>query len=82
MRLTRNEHHRKLRALIRDISDWLANADSQIFATPCRVPAMYPPPQKAKPFVPPRLPAASHDYLLPPTTTCCLPRLRRCDRAW
>src|SRR5271168_1818174 len=23
----------------------------------------------------PRLPAASHDYLLPPTTTCCLPRL-------
>ena len=26
-------------------------------------------------FVPPRLLAASHDYLLPPMTTCCLPRL-------
>jgi hypothetical protein len=25
--------------------------------------------------VPPRLPAASHNYLLPPTTTCRLPRL-------
>jgi hypothetical protein len=34
MRLTRNEHHRKLRAPIGDISDWLMNADVSEFATP------------------------------------------------
>jgi hypothetical protein len=44
MRLTRNEHHRKLRVLIRDNSDWLVNAL----------------PEDTPPFVPPRLLAASH----------------------
>ena len=34
MRLTRNEHHRKLRAPIGDISDWLINANVSGFATP------------------------------------------------
>src|SRR5580692_6333606 len=51
MRLTLNEHHRKLRAPIRDISDWLVNANASDFCRP-----------------PPRLPVASHHYLLPPTT--------------
>jgi hypothetical protein len=31
MRLTRNEHHRKLRVPIRNISDWLVNADVSNF---------------------------------------------------
>jgi hypothetical protein len=88
-RLTRNEHHRKLRAPARDISDWLVNADVSDF---CRPPAVSwrctRPPEDSSTFRTstitcclPRLPAASHDYLLPPMTTCCLPRLRRCDRA-
>jgi hypothetical protein len=34
MRLTQNEHHRKLRALIGDISDWYMNADISGFAAP------------------------------------------------
>src|SRR5438874_456670 len=78
MRLTRNKHHRKLRAPIRDISDWLVNADVSDVAAgaaPCRVLAMYSAPEDRLPLVPrtttcslPRLPAASHDYLLPPTT--------------
>jgi hypothetical protein len=34
MRLTRNEHHRKLRAPIRDVSDWLVNADVSDFCHP------------------------------------------------
>jgi hypothetical protein len=34
MRLTRNEHHRKLRVPIRDISDWLVNADVSDFCPP------------------------------------------------
>src|SRR5271156_1807347 len=76
MRLTRNEHHRKLRVRIRDISDWLVNADVSDFCHPPVVSWRCTRPQKiAPPFVPPRLPAASHDYLLPPTTTYCLPRL-------
>src|SRR5271170_28008 len=37
MRLTRNDHHRKLRAPIDDISDWLANAGVPDF---CRPPAV------------------------------------------
>jgi len=39
MRLTRNEHHRKLRALIRDISDWFVHADASDF---CRHLPTYP----------------------------------------
>src|SRR5271170_3039374 len=82
MRLTRNEHHRKLRAPIRDISCECRRF--RFLPPPCRVSAW----KIAPPFVPPRLPlpptttcclprlpAASHDYLLPSTTTCCLPRL-------
>jgi hypothetical protein len=34
MRLTRNEHHRKLRAPIHDTSYWLVNADVSDFAAP------------------------------------------------
>jgi len=34
MHLTRNEYHRKLRAPIRDISDWLVNADALRFYNP------------------------------------------------
>jgi hypothetical protein len=34
MRLTRKGHHRKLRAPIRDISDWLVNADVSDFCRP------------------------------------------------
>src|ERR1700735_2333097 len=60
MRLTLNEHHRKLRAPIRDISDWLVNADASDFCRPCRVLAMDLPSKDAPPFVPPQLPAASH----------------------
>jgi len=65
MRLTRNEHHRKLRALIRDISDWLVNADVSEFCRP--LPCLSDVLQLNLPYL--------HDYLLPPTTTCCLPRL-------
>jgi hypothetical protein len=46
MRLTRNEHHRKLRAPIDDISDWLANAGVPDFAALCRVLAMYSGPER------------------------------------
>jgi hypothetical protein len=81
--LTWNEHHRKLRMLICDNFDWLVNADVSDFCPPpCRVLAMYsawkitPPFRNSTiTFCLPRLPAASHDYLLLPTTTCCLPRL-------
>ena len=78
MRLTRNEHHRKLRAPIRDISYWLVNADVFRFLPPS-LPCLGSEdsstlrPSYLRCF--PRLPAASHDYLLPPTTTCSLPRL-------
>jgi hypothetical protein len=41
MRLTRNEHHRKLRAPIGDISDWLMNADVSGFATPAMLASGY-----------------------------------------
>ena len=34
MHLTQNEYHKKLRAPISDISDWLMNADVSGFATP------------------------------------------------
>src|SRR5580704_6533455 len=57
----------------------------QGFATPALLASGYtdvPGPEDGFTFVPPtttcclpRLPAASHDYLLPPTTTCCFPRL-------
>jgi len=46
---------------------------------PCRVLAMYRPrngrPTLEPPTTFPRLPAAFYDYLLPSTTTCCLPPL-------
>jgi hypothetical protein len=57
----------------------------QGFATPAMLASGYIDvlgPEESFTFVPPtttfclpRLPAASHDYLLPLTTTCCLPRL-------
>jgi hypothetical protein len=55
MRLTRNEHHRKLRAPIRDISYWLVNADVSDF---CR-------PEDSSTLRTSTITAASHDYLLP-----------------
>jgi hypothetical protein len=79
MRLTRKGHHRKLRAPIRDISDWLVDAGVSDFCPPpYRVLAMYYSSTFRTSTITcclPRLPTASHDYLLPPTTTCCLPRL-------
>ena len=60
MRLTRNEHHRKLRAPIRDVSDWLVNADVSDF---CR------PPWRCT-----RPPEDSSTFRTS-TITCCLPRL-------
>jgi hypothetical protein len=52
-------------------------------ASPCHADElMYLGPEESFTFAPPtttcclsRLPAASHDYLLPPKTTCRLPRL-------
>jgi hypothetical protein len=68
MRLTRNEHHRKLRAPIGDIFDWLMNADVSEFATPAMLVSGYTNVLGLEDSftVPPT------DYLLPPTTTCCL----------
>ena len=59
MRLTRKEHHRKLRVLIRDNSDWLVNADVSDFCRPPAVSYLH------DYLLPPTLPATSHDYLLP-----------------
>src|SRR4051794_31072435 len=52
-------------------SDWLRSGD----VSGCRPPACTSGRKKASLSHLPRLPAASHDYLLPPTTTCSLPRL-------
>ena len=41
MRLIRNEHYRKLRAPISDISDWLINADVSGFAIPAMLASDY-----------------------------------------
>jgi hypothetical protein len=65
MRLTLNEHHRKLRAPIRDISDWLVNADASDFCRACRVLVMY---TAREDKVTPRASLLPPDYLLPPTT--------------
>ena len=78
IRLTLNEHHRKLRG-VGDVSDWLVSADVFRFLPPLpcwRVATpMYSARKMASLSYLPRLPAASHDFLLPPTTFCCLPRL-------
>jgi hypothetical protein len=59
-----------------DISDWLVNADVSDFCCPLAVSWRCTCPQKiAPPFVPPRLPAASHGYLLPPTAASLRPSL-------
>jgi hypothetical protein len=63
MPLTWNEHHRKLRAPIRDISYWLVNA--------CRVFGS----EDSSTLRTSTIIAAPHDYLPPPTTTYRLPRL-------
>jgi hypothetical protein len=70
MHLTRNEHHRKLRAPIRDTSDWFVNADASDFAAPlpCLGDLFYSSPEDSSTF-------------RTSTITCCLPRLPRCDRA-
>jgi hypothetical protein len=67
MRLTRNKHHRKLRVSIRDISDWLVNADAPDFCRPL-------------PCLGDGLALKKilhllylHNYLLPPITTYYLP---------
>ena len=82
MRLTRNDHHRKLRVPIRDNSDWLVNADVSDFAAPlsCLGSEDSSTPSYLHDYR--CLPAPSHEYLLPPkyyllpsTTTCRLPRL-------
>jgi hypothetical protein len=96
MRLTLNEHHRKLRG-VGDISDWLVSADVSGFCHPyrasewlhrCTRPGRWLHFRIFHDFLLPpttfcclpRLSAASYDFLLPPTTTCCLPQLPRCDR--
>ena len=92
MRLTRDEHHKNLRAPIRDISYWFVNADVSALPPPCHVSAR----EIAPPLrmylhdyrcleLPPtttscllRLPAPSHDYLQPSTITCYQPLVPRC----
>jgi hypothetical protein len=78
MCLTRNEHHRKLRAPIGDISDWLMNADVSGLSCWRVATPMYSARKIASLYLPrttyrlprttyrlPRLPAAPHDYLQP-----------------
>src|SRR5436305_11120550 len=81
MRLTINEHHRKLRG-VGDISDWFISADVLGF---CHTDILGP--EDSFTFVSStnsccllRLSVSSYNFLLPPTTTCCLPQLPRCDR--
>jgi hypothetical protein len=78
MRLTLNEHHRKLRG-VGDISDWLVSADVSGFCHPYRASEWLHRCTRPGRWLHfrylPRLPAASHDFLLPPTTFCCLLRL-------
>jgi hypothetical protein len=76
MRLTLNEHHRKLRG-VGDISDWLVSADVSGFCHPYRAGEwlhifhdfLRPPTT----FCCPRLSAVPPDYLLPPTTPSLRP---------
>jgi|SRR5947209_14289071 len=87
MRLTLDEHHRKVRVSIGDISYWPVNADVSGFAHPpvwqvatpmfssCKIACCL----SRLPAALPRLPAISRGFLLPPTTTCCLSPLPRCD---
>jgi hypothetical protein len=74
MRLTRNEHHRKLRVPIRDISDWLVNADVSYFYRSPAVSWRYTFPVDSSTFRTstitcflPRLPAASTTASLRPS---------------
>jgi hypothetical protein len=76
MRLTRNEHHRKLRAPIRDISYWLVNADVSDFCPPPGGGA-YLGSEYSSTLRTSTITAASHDYLLPLTTTSCQPPVPR-----
>jgi hypothetical protein len=71
MYLTLNEHRRKLRAPIRDISYWLVNADFSDFVASLSCLCL----EDSSTLRTSTITAASHDYLLPPTTTCSLPRL-------
>jgi hypothetical protein len=69
MRLTQNEHHRKLRTPIGDTSDWLMNTDVLGFATPAMLASGYTNVlglEDSFTFMPPT------DCLLPPKTTCRL----------
>jgi len=77
-----NEHHRKPRAHFGDISDWLVNTDVSDFCRPGRVsPLVLPTTYLLGPTTtcwlprlsccPPRLYAASNNYLLPLTTPRC-----------
>jgi hypothetical protein len=74
-RLTRNEHHRKLRVLIRDNSGWLVNADVSDFCRPPAVPGRCTRPGRYSTFRTSTITCCLPHYLLPPTTTCYLPRL-------
>jgi hypothetical protein len=80
------EHHRKLRGAFEIIFlIGLGVLTFQGFTTPAMLTSDYTDvlgPEESFTFVPPtttfylpRLPAASHDYLLPSTTICCLSRL-------
>jgi hypothetical protein len=62
--------------IVDDISDRLVNALTfQNFCLPLLCLAMYSTRKIAPPFVPPRLPAASHDYLLSLITPSMRPNL-------
>jgi hypothetical protein len=71
MRLTLNEHHRKLRG-VGDISDWLVSADVSGFCHPYRASEWLHRCTRPGRWLHFRI---FHDFLLPPTTSCCLPRL-------
>jgi hypothetical protein len=62
MRLTRNKYHRKLRVPIRDISDWLVNADVSDF-------------YRTLPCLGDVLGLEDSSTFRISTITCCLPRL-------
>jgi hypothetical protein len=71
MRLTRNEHYRKLRAPIHDISYCRVNADVSDFCRP--LPCLGS--EDSSTLRTSTITAASHDYLLPPTTASLRPSL-------
>jgi hypothetical protein len=64
--------HVKLRVPVGDISDWLVNADVSGFCHPYRAGEVATPMYSARKMAHFRI---FHDFLLPPTTFCCLPRL-------